>query len=76
MHENHNVCVENALFNRNTMLFLNADVRLSGGRHEAEGRVEVQVDGSQWESVCFDQWGDEEAHVVCRQLGYQGIYLS
>lgn len=43
-------------------------VRLSGG---SEGRVEVCVKG-QWGTVCADSWGQQEAHVVCRQLGYSG----
>ena len=44
-------------------------IRLVGGINETEGRVEICL-GGQWGTVCDDQWGDVEARVVCRQLGY------
>ncbi|XP_013379008.1 lysyl oxidase homolog 3B [Lingula anatina] len=44
-------------------------VRLKGGRHRKEGRVEVRVDGK-WKTVCGTYWSLLEAMVVCRQLGY------
>ncbi|XP_064604274.1 scavenger receptor cysteine-rich domain superfamily protein-like isoform X1 [Liolophura sinensis] len=47
------------------------NVRLVGGINLASGRVEVRTKAG-WGSVCDDDWGHEEAEVVCRQLGYCG----
>ena len=44
------------------------DIRLSGGRHYREGRVEV-CRNQQWGRVCDDAWDANDAVVVCRQLG-------
>ena len=47
------------------------DVRLSGGRHSQEGRVEV-CRNQQWGRVCNDEWDEKDSAVVCRQLGFSG----
>ena len=50
------VCVENSL-------------RLVGGPNVAAGRVEVCVLET-WRTICDNQWGLEDASVVCKQLGF------
>lgn len=44
------------------------NIRLVDGQNEFEGRVEVCKSG-QWKTVCNRDWGNEEAAVVCRQIG-------
>ena len=44
-------------------------VRLVGANIPNEGRVEICVNNL-WGTVCDDSWGNVNAFVVCRQLGY------
>ena len=44
-------------------------IRLADGNTPSEGRVEVFYNAT-WGTVCDDNFGLKEAHVVCRELGY------
>ena len=47
----------------------NGALRLAGGRDATEGRVEVCFNG-RWGTVCDDLFGNRDARVICRQLGF------
>ena len=51
-----------------------ASLRLTGGRDEYEGNVEIYHEGV-WGGVCDDEWDKSEAEIVCRDLGYPGLVM-
>ncbi|XP_038048478.1 deleted in malignant brain tumors 1 protein-like isoform X2 [Patiria miniata] len=51
-------------------------VRLQGGTTDNEGRLEINLNGGTWGTVCDDGWGMEEAQVACRMLGFPGAIAA
>ena len=49
--------------------FNNGDIRLTNGPHKYAGRVEMYWN-SEWRTVCYDDWDEYDAHIVCRELNY------
>ena len=49
------------------------DMRLLGGETEAEGRVEMCINGT-WGTICINKWTNKDTAVVCRYLGFSDVF--
>ena len=49
------------------------DIRLVGGAHNWEGRVEIFW-SDKWGTISDSSWTDDDARVVCRQLQHSFRY--
>ena len=47
------------------------DLRIRGGLFVGQGRVEICHENI-WGTICDDLWGNVDAAVACRQLGFPG----
>lgn len=47
------------------------EVRIVDGRRPHEGRVEIRGYGHDWGGICDDGWGQPEASVICKMVGYR-----
>ena len=56
-------------FNVSYVTHTHPEMRLRGGNSPMEGYVEITHAGV-WGHVCDADWGEDEASVVCRELGY------
>ena len=59
----------NAAANAAAQHCITGTVHLAGGPLESAGRVEICISGA-WRTVCDVEWDNNDARVVCRQLGY------
>lgn len=56
------------------ILSIETKVRLVHGSTSSRGRVEISYRG-EWGTICDDSFGQEEAIVVCRMLGYHNSWV-
>lgn len=52
-----------------TIAIPSGEVHLVGGVTQYDGVVEIYWSGV-WQKICYDDWDELDARVVCRQMGY------
>ena len=45
-------------------------MRIVGSGDDTKGIIEVYDMTYKWSTVCSNEWGDHDANVVCKYLGY------
>ena len=53
----------------------NGELHLTGGLTQYERVVKIFISGT-WQHICFDDWNDPDARVVCRQMGYLSTFTN
>ena len=60
---------------KNWLIFITAEscfhgrARVRGSSSEMVGRIEVCIQ-EKWRTICSNQWKEEDARVLCHQLGF------
>ena len=54
------------------LISANVQVRLAGGIHPREGRVEVWYNNT-WGTICDDDFDQLDAAVICNMLGFRYV---
>ena len=53
-------------------VFAQVEIRLRGGKHPYEGRIQLKYRGV-WKGVCDHGWDRKGGLVACTMLGYPGL---
>jgi hypothetical protein len=60
------------LVNTSESVTVEPSVRLVGGKSDASGRLEIQLNPeSAYSPVCVHYWDEDDTKVVCKELGYR-----
>ena len=57
-------------------LYIRGNLRLVNSTHnfaESAGRLEFYDDSINWKSICISGFGQDEALLACKQLGYEVV---